>query len=455
MTTIGQQLQLNICIQYVYTIYKYCTYTNDDTRTKYTLTPDDLLCCTSQLPVSILLIQGPEESHASVPTSLPKEGTAAPTVELCASPEQPLLCQDQGDSPPLVAQVPVRASSLTAGGGAATGLVEDSKDLSRRPAVRYICLVAVLMGGLLLLSDISLSDFPQERCFPAAATALQSSWDRYSGTKSTAYGHKTPGPTGSNQQTRSDGTCHTSASDNSTPPAQISNPRDCSCPEVNNMRACNKGDDNRHPFRVQDSDHTAAAQGHFCWLTAAYRSQILIDDVTPNIGQWWYFFMEMFDAYKPFFRFVAHSSTAIMAVPLAVRFPRRPVFLFVVQTLVTALFRPYPSVADLGLGLSLLALMRPQLASCGAVLFMSVTFALLGVLGPAMLHQWLAVESANSNFYYSITLLGGAWQVALVVQLLLLTVSLEQRGGVVGQTGVGVVTEPGGEQVVPEGGIQT
>lgn len=138
--------------------------------------------------------------------------------------------------------------------------------------------------------------------------------------------------------------------------------------------------------------------------------------------------MEMFDAYKPFFRFVAHSSAVVMAIPIAVRFPRRPIFLFVVQAFVTALFRPYPSVADLGLALSLLPLLRPQLEKCKAMLFMGVAFSLLGVLGPAMLHQWLAVESANSNFYYSITLLGGAWQVALIVQLVLLTVSLDVVG---------------------------
>ena len=39
------------------------------------------------------------------------------------------------------------------------------------------------------------------------------------------------------------------------------------------------------------------------------------------------------------------------------------------------------------------------------------SFLLLAVLEPAMWHQWVNIESANSNFYYSITLLLGGWQV--------------------------------------------
>jgi len=42
------------------------------------------------------------------------------------------------------------------------------------------------------------------------------------------------------------------------------------------------------------------------------------------------------------------------------------------------------------------------------------SFLLLAVLEPAMWHQWINIESANSNFYYSITLLLGAWQVSAV-----------------------------------------
>jgi hypothetical protein len=63
---------------------------------------------------------------------------------------------------------------------------------------------------------------------------------------------------------------------------------------------------------------------------------------------------------------------------------------------------------------------------CGTGMFMAVTFLLLAVLEPAMWQQWISMESANSNFHYSITLLLGAWQVFLLVQLLLLTVRVER-----------------------------
>ena len=52
-----------------------------------------------------------------------------------------------------------------------------------------------------------------------------------------------------------------------------------------------------------------------------------------------------------------------------------------------------------------------QLCASLPVLFLGSTLALLLALGPAMWHMWIYLGSANSNFYYAITLLFGAWQV--------------------------------------------
>ncbi|GIL63682.1 hypothetical protein Vafri_17704 [Volvox africanus] len=35
-----------------------------------------------------------------------------------------------------------------------------------------------------------------------------------------------------------------------------------------------------------------------CWAVRIYSSQVLLDDATPNIGQWWYLAMEAFDDTK-------------------------------------------------------------------------------------------------------------------------------------------------------------
>ena len=37
------------------------------------------------------------------------------------------------------------------------------------------------------------------------------------------------------------------------------------------------------------------------FLTATYGIQLAFTDLTPNIGLWWYFFIEMFDSFRDFF----------------------------------------------------------------------------------------------------------------------------------------------------------
>ena len=55
-----------------------------------------------------------------------------------------------------------------------------------------------------------------------------------------------------------------------------------------------------------------------------------------------------------------------------------------------------------------------------------VILVLLLMLGPAMWHQWISVDAANANFFYSITLLLGVWSSVFLMQMLRLTVLLDR-----------------------------
>jgi phosphatidylinositol glycan class U len=37
------------------------------------------------------------------------------------------------------------------------------------------------------------------------------------------------------------------------------------------------------------------------FLAATYGVRLLLPDLTPNVGLWWYFFIEMFDSFREFF----------------------------------------------------------------------------------------------------------------------------------------------------------
>lgn len=163
-----------------------------------------------------------------------------------------------------------------------------------------------------------------------------------------------------------------------------------------------------------------------CWAARVYGLTLFLEDLTPNIGLWWYFFTEVFTEFQPFFLFVFHSFALILVAPVALRFPRRPLFVAWVQLFVCSMFRPYASVGHMATWMCLLPLLQQQLQSMKLRMFLVNSFVLLVVLGPAMWHQWIVLDSANANFFYSITLLLGVWCTVFLMQMLRLTVLLDR-----------------------------
>jgi hypothetical protein len=163
-----------------------------------------------------------------------------------------------------------------------------------------------------------------------------------------------------------------------------------------------------------------------CWAGRVYGLTLFLRDLTPNIGLWWYFFTEVFTEFEPFFLVVFHSFAVILMVPMALRFSHRPLFVTWVQLFISCMFRPYACVGDMVPWMVLVPLMQQQLQSLKLKMFLVNSFVLLLVLGPAMWHQWILVDSANANFFYSITLLLGVWYTVFLMQMLRLTVLLDR-----------------------------
>ena len=60
--------------------------------------------------------------------------------------------------------------------------------------------------------------------------------------------------------------------------------------------------------------HTSGGEQGACWAVEVYRLHLLVADQTPNIGQLWYFFTEMFRNYLPFFRCVTVGACEQIAL---------------------------------------------------------------------------------------------------------------------------------------------
>ena len=158
--------------------------------------------------------------------------------------------------------------------------------------------------------------------------------------------------------------------------------------------------------------------GDWSFLAATYGFILSVPELSPNMGIFWYFFTEMFDHFRLFFVWTFQLNLAVYLAPLAIRFPDQPLLLSTTLVGLTAVFKSYPGVGDLGFFLSLLPLFSHLLP------FMKQTFVIGGilvattVLAPIAWQLWIYNNSANANYYFAINLVYSTAQIFLITDLL-------------------------------------
>ncbi|KAL5118354.1 hypothetical protein ACEQ8H_003703 [Pleosporales sp. CAS-2024a] len=159
---------------------------------------------------------------------------------------------------------------------------------------------------------------------------------------------------------------------------------------------------------------SAFMTGSWHFLAATYGTRLLLPDLTPNVGLWWYFFIEMFDSFRDFFLGVFWLHVASYMPGLTIRLHKQPLFVACTLTGVFAIFTPYPSIADAALYLSLVPLFRHLFPLMRYTFMASAAILYASVLGPAFYHLWIYAGSGNANFFYAITLV---WSLGLSIIL--------------------------------------
>lgn len=98
--------------------------------------------------------------------------------------------------------------------------------------------------------------------------------------------------------------------------------------------------------------------GSWEFLSSTYGVHLLLPDLTPNVGLWWYFFIEMFDSFREFFLGVFWLHLASYVGGLCIRLRRQPLFVITTLLGIFAIFKPYPSISDTSLYFGLLPIYR-------------------------------------------------------------------------------------------------
>ena len=158
--------------------------------------------------------------------------------------------------------------------------------------------------------------------------------------------------------------------------------------------------------------------GDWEFLHSVYGFILTVPELTPNMGIFWYFFTEMFDHFRLFFICTFQLNLVLYVAPLSIKFPNQPLLLSVVIIGLTAVFKSYPGLGDVGFFLSLLPLFS------NLFLFMKQTFIILcmfiftTVLAPIAWQLWIYNNSANANYYFAINLAYSTAQIFLITDML-------------------------------------
>ncbi|KAK1752568.1 phosphatidylinositol glycan anchor biosynthesis class U protein [Echria macrotheca] len=153
------------------------------------------------------------------------------------------------------------------------------------------------------------------------------------------------------------------------------------------------------------------------FLPSTYGVQLTLSDLTPNIGLWWYFFIEMFDSFRSFFLavFWLHLSSYVGGLTLRIR--RQPLVVLTLLLGIFAIFKPYPSISDASLFLAMVPLYRHLFPLMRYTFVIAAVIMYTTFLGPAFYHLWIYAGSGNANFFYAITLVWGLGLSLLVCDL--------------------------------------
>lgn len=153
------------------------------------------------------------------------------------------------------------------------------------------------------------------------------------------------------------------------------------------------------------------------FLARTYGIQLTLSDLTPNVGLWWYFFIEMFDSFRSFFLAVFWLHLSSYVGGLTIRLRTQPLVVLVVLLGIFSIFKPYPSIADTSLFLGMLPLYRHVFPLMRYTFVAAATLMYATFLGPAFYHLWIYAGSGNANFFYAITLVWSLGQSLLVSDL--------------------------------------
>lgn len=172
----------------------------------------------------------------------------------------------------------------------------------------------------------------------------------------------------------------------------------------------------------------------FNWnfIYATFFTDITYNKFFPNMGLWWYFFIEMFEPFLPFFKALFNLFVICLPICLTIRFKStQPFFTTLIIIAWITLTKPYPTLSDAGFFISLIPFFKPIFPYIRYPIVSSLMFIHAVILSPIFYHIWIDTGSGNSNFFYAITLVYALALALIIMEFLWGMIRWEYDEGIV------------------------
>lgn len=140
------------------------------------------------------------------------------------------------------------------------------------------------------------------------------------------------------------------------------------------------------------------------YVRSTYGVLLTFSKIIPNLGLWWYIFIEMFEFFIPFFKAVFNLFVVSFILPFTLRFHKQPFYSFILCLGWITLTKSYPTLGDGGFFLSFIPFFSPLFDYLRYSVVSTLLFVHSIVLSPIFYHLWIDLGSGNSNFFYAISL---------------------------------------------------
>ncbi|KAL0956835.1 hypothetical protein HGRIS_002947 [Hohenbuehelia grisea] len=149
---------------------------------------------------------------------------------------------------------------------------------------------------------------------------------------------------------------------------------------------------------------STVSAGSWKWMLQTWGASLNLPDLSPNPGMWWYFFTEMFDHFRPFFLMVFSVHLLIYVAPICIKFQHDPLYAAFILLGTLATFKPYPTLSDPGLFLTMVTLFPEVYPYFRHPIVTALLHLHASLLLPLFNRLWLTQGTGNANFFYASTL---------------------------------------------------